>query len=146
MRTFKILIGASGSGKSTLCNALPDAYVCSADDFFMVGDEYKFNPAFLGYAHQMCSTKVRRAFEEGLPLVVLDNTNQTVSEITPYVKLAERHGYRVEFVVFRSELDPEVLAARNAHGVPVESIQLQLERIQTLLNQWPAEWPAYEKV
>lgn len=148
MRTLTILIGPSGSGKSTWCSAHPDSYVCSADDFFLVESEsgervYKFDSALLGYAHQTCLGKTRRAIAQGISSIVLDNTNQKISEIAPYVKLATEGGYEVRFLVF-SERDPAVLAARNSHGLSLDGIALQLERIATLLQQWPAEWPAYE--
>jgi predicted kinase len=150
MKEFFILIGPSGAGKSTYTRAVLNAVVCSADDFFTVEGEdgeieYKFDPTFLGYAHQQCLAKVKRAFGNSVPLVILDNTNTKISEIAPYVTLAKESGYRVRFKLF-SERDPDVLLARNLHGLDAESIATQLARIDTLVQQWPAEWPPFERV
>lgn len=58
----KILCGVSGSGKSTLTEKLlvenweeaSSMAICSADSYFMEGEDYNFNPAKLGEAHGWC--------------------------------------------------------------------------------------------
>ena len=49
MRKVIIMRGPSGSGKSTYIQKhFPDAYVCSADHFFIKNGEYVFEPAKIG--------------------------------------------------------------------------------------------------
>lgn len=145
MKSFLVLIGASGSGKSSLSKRLVSGYpgtvVCSADDV-MVRKEggYTFDAERLRFAHDCTRTKVKKALEKKAPIVVLDNTNTSARDIEPYVELAR---YKVRFIVF-PEVDLEVLAARNLHGVPKETLLSQRDRIRHLLKNWPEGWPAYE--
>lgn len=148
MKSLIILVGASGSGKSSWSRGRSDAdaaVVCSADDYFMdTLGVYRFSTSLLGQAHGACQARARDAMLGGAPLVVIDNTNTTVEEVGRYLTGADIHGYEVQILVFRSELDPEVLARRNKHGVPVHAIQGQLDRIARMLASWPFDWPRYE--
>lgn len=152
MRTLLLLVGCSGSGKSTLAAKLRSVYkphqieVCSADDKFLnEGAIYQFDASQLGEAHRQCRTKAERAMRYGIPLVVVDNTNLTASDLFPYVALGERFDYEVRFKVFRP-LSALELAERNVHGVPMDSIVLQQERLKSLLGSWPETWPKFEYV
>lgn len=116
-----ILRGLPGSGKSTLQKRdYPDAVVASADQFFMVDGEYRFNPARLPEAHGTCCRTVIGALQVESPLIVVDNTAISVVEIAPYVLLAQAYGYDAEIITLCC--DPAVAAARNLHGVPVSVI------------------------
>lgn len=121
MKCVKILRGLPGSGKSTWQQAnFPEAVVVSADQFFMVGDEYRFNPALIGEAHGACFRGFIVALQAGSPLVVVDNTSMSVAEIAPYILGAQAYGYTAEIITLRC--DPAIAAARNVHGVPVDVI------------------------
>jgi len=116
-----ILRGLPGCGKSTLQKRdYPAAVVASADQFFLVDGEYRFNPALLGEAHGACFRTFIGALQAGESLVVVDNTAISVAEIAPYVLGAQAYGYSAEIVTLRC--DPAVAAARNTHGVPVDVI------------------------
>lgn len=93
-----ILRGPSGTGKSTLAKTLGVKQVFSADDYFMQGDNYVFNPDKLGIAHGNCKSLTLKAMYHGVSPIAVDNTFTTKKEIKPYVELANRYDYKVEFV------------------------------------------------
>jgi predicted ABC-type ATPase len=164
-KQVKILSGVSGSGKSTYAKQLQAMFhvqnptfsvVVSADDFFMVDGEYRFNPAKLSEAHASCFRSFIEAMQEvhthtycdnsfvNLPndLVIVDNTNTTTDEIAPYVLGALAFGYEPEIITITTAnlYDLSVVAARNKHGVPSQSIMKQHERI--IARELPKYWKA----
>ena len=129
-----ILRGIPGSGKSTYIRKnLPEAWIFSADHFFMVGEEYKFDPSKLPQAHAACLREYLEwlTFVEGRrcrwPLVV-DNTNTSVMEIAPYAALALAYGASLRIVTIKC--DPAVAAARNVHGVPEAAVLAMAKRLE----------------
>lgn len=105
----------------------------SADDYF-IGDDgvYRFDPQGLGAAHGRCKRLAEAAMQVGLNLVVVDNTSTMLKEMSPYIKMGKRNGYRI---VFRTmgDLKPQSLlmyAQRNTHGVPLEAIKRMAGRFQ----------------
>jgi len=133
-----IMRGISGSGKSTHAKeAYPTAVIASADDTFtsLLGD-YVFDPSQLTTAHVACFCKVDGALGAG-KLVVVDNTNTQLWEMSPYVMLANKHG--VKFKIVRVECDPKIAAARNTHGVPEEVVLAMAARMETPPPFWGAE-------
>ena len=130
-----ILQGVPGSGKSFYANefvahANVKSVICSADDYFYElggGTKYAFDASKLGQAHGACFRRFIGAVRSEVPVVVVDNTNTTVSEISPYVLGGEAYGYEVEVV--QVLCDPAVAAARNTHGVPEKAIQAMAARI-----------------
>jgi ABC-type oligopeptide transport system ATPase subunit len=164
-KRVKILSGASGCGKSTLARELlaahspegeyPYSVIClSADQFFMVGDEYKYEHAKIGEAHAKCFRNFLDAIG-GNPhystnLVVVDNTNTTVAEIAPYVLAASAFGYEHEIITIvhpndykhrdhdRDWIYAQQCAARNVHGVNVHAILAQVKRIEK--RELPKHW------
>lgn len=148
MKSFLILIGASGSGKSRLSKRIsakyPKTVVCSTDDAMKNSEgAYEFLPERLLFAHGCTREKVRRSMESKVPIVVLDNTNTSAEHIEPYFRMAQKFGYRTRFLVF-PEMDPKLLAERNLHSVPFETILSQRDRIRHLLANWPKDWPKFE--
>lgn len=119
-KTLYILIGLPGSGKSTFTqHELGDVIICSADHWFEKTGEYIFKPEELGQAHAFSKGKCLGALEAGFPKVVIDNTNLTSWERADYIAMGIKYGYRIELKVFN--VTPEVSAARNTHGVPLEA-------------------------
>lgn len=138
MKQVIILRGISGSGKSTHGRRLAGdrGVICSADDFFMVDGEYKFDFGKLQDAHSACFRKFLAALEAGTETVIVDNTNTQAWEISPYKLAGESFGYSVKIVEVKC--DPEVAAARNTHGVPREGVLKMAARMAA--EQLPPRW------
>lgn len=165
MRNIKIMSGISGSGKSKKAGeiileytaglnltldqiiALPKsdrrgtAAYCSADAYFMQKNEsgelkYVFNPADLSKAHGECFREFITAMQAGTQIVVVDNTNTTNEEISPYILGAQAFGYESEIITLHC--NPEVAAVRNSHGVPIQGVMAQYQRLQNrkLMPWW----------
>ncbi len=117
-----------GAGKSTyIQNNFLDAYVVSADHYFMRDGVYEFDRNQLGRAHGECYRYFMEAVTAGLELIVVDNTNTTMREINTYANPAKDHGYEIEVVVL--PVDAELGYNRNVHGVPFDTIQKMANRI-----------------
>jgi tRNA uridine 5-carbamoylmethylation protein Kti12 len=134
-----IMRGLPGSGKSTRAQALmaeaireeKDAIIHSTDDYFLQPDPndpsktvYRFNMQRLGSFHNKNYQAFCRSVEEGIKVVIVDNTNIKRSEFKRYRKRAEENGYQVKEIVV-GEFSPEAVelyAARCLHRVPKEVI------------------------
>lgn len=140
-KTAYIMMGTSGSGKSSwIRENIPGATVCSADLFFMAGDEYKFDPSKLGEAHQSCLLDFMTSCRMNITTVVCDNTNTTIVEVAPYIAVAQAYGYEVKVIV--CDAPPELCADRNAHGMKLSHIERMSRRMfHMLCEDWPPFWP-----
>ena len=124
-RQVFIMRGLPGSGKSTLANSIaPSAVVCSADHYFIDDDGvYRFNPSELPAAHEQCQDMFDAALNNESSVIVVDNTNVSVSHYRPYINKARQFGYSVAIVdVYDGGCSDPELAARNTHGVPLHAI------------------------
>ena len=131
-----IVCGISGSGKSTISKEVNADVVCSADDFFMDGDDYNFDPTKLPKAHGECLKNCVNAMAGEFDICI-DNTNTTVAEIAPYAALALAYGYALDIVIV--ECDVNKAHARNTHDVPLVVIEGQADRLKSL--SLPPWWP-----
>lgn len=149
------MCGISGSGKSTrIKNFYPYAKVFSADHFFIRKNEdneevYDFDPKLLGEAHNRCLEEFVDTLYEwneyGCPerykgLIVIDNTNTSILEITPYAQLAL--AYRCELVIEIINCEIKTAIARNVHNVPAKVINGQARKLEQMLKykQMPKWW------
>ena len=140
MRKLVILRGVSGSGKSTKARQMiADFYketnsiswlICSADDYFMNNGVYKFDRRLLKEAHLQCQIDLICGMMDNVELIILDNTNTHKWEYASYLGNAKQYGYEVEEVIVGNTQDVELYAARNKHGVPLESIARQSARFE----------------
>lgn len=118
-KTFVIMRGIPGSGKSTYVKKnFPDAKVCSADHYFETPSGYFFDASKLSLAHGHCKRSALDAMQQGLPLIVLDNTNVKKRWFKEYLEAAERHGYKVKII--RLMVDPKTAHSRGVHHVPYD--------------------------
>lgn len=140
-----IMRGLPGAGKTTwIRNNLPDAFICSADNYFL--DEegiYKFDSFLISEAHESCLKRfveILTSHEdeaEKEPLViVVDNTAIRAWEISPYYNLAKAFGHDVEVVHIKC--DSDLAHSRNVHGVPLERVEKMDEGLfsETLPSFW----------
>ncbi len=158
LRKVKILRGVPGCGKSTYVKELKiewiecpppdvetrDFAVVSADNFFVGPDGvYRFDPKMLGRAHAQCLQNFTWFItaKEGMGiddlLLVVDNTNTSVREMSTYVDLCKAYGIPFEIVTI--DTPPDIAAHRNTHGVPVEKVHQMYRRM--IDAQIPKDWP-----
>ncbi len=87
-----------GAGKSTLARTFQsligfgNSVIVSADYFF-IGREWRRED--LPEAHDKCKREFVKALAEGVPLVMVDNTNQTMRDYSFYQDEAKEYGYSV---------------------------------------------------
>lgn len=142
MKKLIILRGQSGSGKSTyIKNNFPNAFVCSADYYHLdQNGKYDWKPENIGKSHTFCKNSCLMGMINIMPLIVIDNTNTMLSEMKPYLELAQQHNYEVEII--RLVVSPEVAAKRNVHNVPEEIVRAQHARMAEI----PALWGVQEEI
>jgi predicted kinase len=149
MKSVIVLRGLPGSGKSTHATQLAEGArarglttaMVSADDFFVEigGGTFAFDVTKLAEAHGTCFRRFLDFLAAGTALVVVDNTNTSAVEISPYMLAAQAFGYEAKIV----ELACTVAAAtsRNQHGVPAASIAAMAALLETesLPGWWTVE-------
>lgn len=121
-----IMSGVPGSGKSTIAEKIrlaepDDTLVVSADDHFMTADGgYKYDPAQQSAAHASCFNRfMTMLFRDAIGHLVVDNTNTTAWEISPYYLAAQAFGAEVRVV--RVKCDSEQAFKRQRHEVPFQT-------------------------
>ena len=133
IKSLIILRGLAGSGKSTFSRVnFNNFIVCSADHYFeLKTGSYVFDPRQISSAHAYCHGKLTGLMEAQYPYCLLDNTNTQLWEYKWAIELAKVHQYEVKVIsLFDGGLTDSQLAARNAHGVPIESIAKMRARWQ----------------
>lgn len=138
MKTFIVFRGPSGSGKTTAAKnyiATHGGVYFEADSFFVKDGQYQRITALLGQAHGECMRNIRAAMQQGIDNVIVSNTSITRRDMRPYLDIARQFGYDIKIFRMKGPWDPKVLAARNAHNVPIEGIQRQIDRYQPLENE-----------
>lgn len=148
-----ICSGISGSGKSFLTKQLKDKLndsgrysgryydilIFSTDYYWIRPDNvYDFNFRLLKEAHLWNQKTVRDwyNYEDFYfpPIAIIDNTNLTTKEITPYLDIAKAYSAKVTIVEPQTEwrYDVNECFKRNQHGVPLETLQKMLSRKQSV--------------
>lgn len=133
INTLYLLRAVSGSGKTTLATTLcelSNTVAIAADDFFynVGGGEYTFDINRLPDAHNWCRKSVEGLMEHKFNIVV-HNTNTSEKEITPYIKLAEKHNYKVVSLVVENRH-----GNCSVHGVPSSVLEKQESKLRNSLK------------
>ena len=96
-----IMRGLPGSGKThiaeRLCRGKPSSVVCSADNYFEEGsakNNYKFTGTNIDSVHKRCRDDVITAIQDGVKVVIVDNTHTQRWEYRVYERLALLCGYK----------------------------------------------------
>lgn len=123
MKRLVIMRGLPGSGKSTKAAQIQpeNGYRCSADDYHINEDGvYDWKPENVHNAHKWCQSKCHTLMVQGIPLIVIDNTNIKKRDFQFYLDQAALHGYTVEYAQSDTEWawDIDECTARNTHNVP----------------------------
>lgn len=143
-----VLRGCSGSGKSTWARAQIKALpagkrggICSADNYFLDDDgNYNFDYKKLDEAHRDCFAKFCAKVDMKYDLIIIDNTNTKLHEMSPYIMYAKVNmlpGDTIE--IKRFECSVSLAADRNVHGVPRGSIENQKKRMERVPQHWVEE-------
>jgi predicted kinase len=120
--TLYLIRGLPGSGKSSLAHRLTSA-VCEADQYFMEGDDYRFDPRELPRAHASCLAKVRLLMEGSIGEIAVANTFIKRDHLIPYFELAAAYRYETQIIHVSTRLDAAGLASRSIHHVPIGVIK-----------------------
>lgn len=143
-----IMRGLSGSGKSTIVSIIKSVYknvvTCSADDYFYRDDgPYVFDKKSLGPAHESCRQKAKRACQNMVPIVVIDNTNVRRWEIKFYTELASAHGYVSVKVQPKTpwQHNAQELAARNKHGCTQDVLYSKILKFDDIIPSYYGWFP-----
>lgn len=131
MKKVIVLSGISGSGKSTLCEDLlngSQGVKVSADHFFMKQGEYIFDAARLGEAHADCFRHFIHFLQtKSVDTVLVDNTNCSSDEISPYMLAAS---------AFEWEAEIRTLVPRAEDGESARSRDLPTQCVDKYLEMW----------
>lgn len=129
MKIAYIMRGVAGSGKSTRARELvgKNGIIHSTDDYSMEGGRYNRDASLLGKYHHWNLIAFSESLDQGLPVVICDNTNSHRWEFQPYIDAAVKRGYRVEIVTMPHP-NPEIAAKRNIHNVPADAIRAMIQK------------------
>lgn len=179
-RVFVVMRGLPGSGKSTTARNMleklgggSDNHIFSADNFFIpltrelrAGGEYvspedeageykdNWNGDDINKAHRDNLAAFRRAVDNGVTPLILDNQNVRAREFKSYVEYADKNGYEIKIKEpdsewwranahllrdkkkFAKELDDfaKLLHDKTVHGVPLHTIKKSIDRWQSDLT------------
>lgn len=131
MKVF-ILRGVPGAGKSTLTDSLRgkgSSVVCEADDFFVQGGVYKFDPTLLQQAHSYCYGKFLNAVAQNVDTIIVSNTFTQKWEFQKYLDFAKAQGIHTTVLVVEN-----YHGGKNTHGVPEEKVQQMADRFTIQLK------------
>ena len=135
-----VMRGIPGSGKSTKAKSLVgQGAIHSTDDVIEAGGDYNeffakmiaakdFSP--LSRVHSTNLKNAIASMKSGVSPVIIDNTNIKQNESKAYVTAALEMGYadnNIKFVdIGTAGLEAADLAKRNAHGVPLDKIEMMI--------------------
>lgn len=139
MKQLIIMRGLPGSGKSTAAadivgKSIVLGVIRSTDTQFIVNGEYKFDPTLLHFKHAANQRLVKDDMLDGVPLIIVDNTNIKRSDFAVYIQMAKEFGYEVlEYIMQEPPFTDEYIRMcykRNKHGVPFEAIQRMAKKFE----------------
>jgi predicted kinase len=139
-----LMRGAPGSGKSYLAKQLLDSarqdgqtgIIISTDDYFMKDGVYVHDVSKLREAHSFTQSRCRELCNLKVSPIIIDNTNIKKWEMAPYLEMAKKFSYHVEYAEPQTEWwmekNVDEMAKRNTHDVPREVIQRMVDSFEML--------------
>ena len=132
-RRLILMRGPPGSGKSTYAkNMFPEAFICSADHWFIRNGTYEYVPEEIGEAHVRCQVSTLQCMAANTPLIIVDNTNTQHWQTMLYTALAAAFGYAAEAIWVKTSL--ETCLSRNIHDVPDFVIEDMINRFEEAIG------------
>lgn len=133
MKMLIMIAGVAGTGKTTLAKKFLDSNLNAvhfeADQFFLdENGNYHFNGELLPKAHRLCLINTENAMLSNCSLVIVSNTFTRQWERKPYLILAKKYGYIVNFIHLTKIYG-------NIHEVPEEIVKKQGERFEPFVNE-----------
>ncbi len=134
-KTVIFLRGISGSGKSTIANSLSrllgpeNTTVCSADNYFIKDEIYRFETSKLSEAHEACAIAMKSALDSSnIRYIIVDNTHTRMWHLYNTETLAKESGAEIHYlnIVVPDKEHVSLCLKRQIHCVP-DNI---------LLDQW----------
>jgi predicted kinase len=128
-----LLRGLPGCGKTTLGNVLgllPDAVVCSIDDYFTDTEgnyEFVFHQNHLAY--KQCIDRVQAAMMSACVHIIVHNTFVYDWEMQPYLDLAKEFGYQLHVTTVE-----KYHSSSNVHEVSEEQIEKMATKFRVKLH------------
>jgi tRNA uridine 5-carbamoylmethylation protein Kti12 len=145
-----VMIGLPGSGKSFHAKRLAEehlktpysqAAIVSADDYFVSEDGvYRHDATLIGAAHNACFRKFlgfASTFKADKDLIVVDNTNLSNWQRSPYMMLGMALGHQTKLVHVQCAV--QTCIQRNTHGVPTEALEKMFNYLEMPLPWWTYE-------
>ncbi len=128
MKIVYIMRGVPGSGKSTVAHELikDGGVVHSTDDYRYIDGKYHFDPTKSQECHDLNYQAFCSSLEQGVSVVICDNTNIKRWHFKRYIEAAEKAGYLVA-VVTMPHPDPQVATQRTIHDVPAPAIEIMIK-------------------
>lgn len=120
MKHLYLIRGLPGSGKSTFATTLSTSIDCNHFEhdqyLYTTEGEYLWTEGRMAYAYRQCLRDTEATMVEGEPVVV-SNVFPTKRSMKNYVKLAEKYGYKVTYIVVENRR-----GGVNIHNVPQEAL------------------------
>uniref|UniRef100_A0A224YI47 2',3'-cyclic-nucleotide 3'-phosphodiesterase n=1 Tax=Rhipicephalus zambeziensis TaxID=60191 RepID=A0A224YI47_9ACAR len=132
--------GPPGSGKGTVATRLhelyPDSRIYWSDKMFLTPLAPPRTKETLNQSHELCLQKITEYMQQNTPVIINRNTNMSVWEASPYLRIAATYGYTVIILNIDKNLilKPEVLAVTNSKG-------LDQSYMKNRLKQWEHIYP-----
>ncbi|XP_075745688.1 uncharacterized protein LOC119174441 isoform X2 [Rhipicephalus microplus] len=132
--------GPPGSGKGTVAERLHELYPGSriywSDKMFLTPLAPPRTKETLSQSHELCLQKITKYMQQNEAVIINRNTNMTVWEASPYLRIAATYGYTVIILNIDKNfiLKPEVLAVTNSKG-------LDQRWMTNRLKQWEHIYP-----
>lgn len=146
-----ILRGPCGVGKSPFAQKILRLYerdsvqIFSATDYFENNKIYEFKEEGLRDAHRKCMRSfletIQRKHESPNAFLIVDNTNISSWEISPYYAVSDAYGVAPIIVNFTANMADSVrLSHDSVHGVTQEKILQQIRRMYNQEKSFPEHW------